>query len=172
MTQFIIAIAGLSILFAAGCNKNKKEPETATAVVATETGDVKKRIKDNIEDKARQKKLILIVDESNRCMLNISKSLMENRKTIDQDLDITAEESEVVLKKIEAVREECIRKIVAGRLELRTLVSADEWNRIFTNSEFKQNTRETLEADANATVDSDAAKEVPAVDSQKNEVQQ
>ena len=137
---FVLA-AGLLVSLAA-C-KSKQKPQSASTDVSGFSADLKKRIKDTIEDDATEEKLLFLVDESDRGMAEFNKAYLEFRDKYKNDPQISRADINSLAAEYAAVRIEFIRAIAKLRLEMRKHVTKEQWQAIFTEKD--EETKAALE---------------------------
>jgi hypothetical protein len=129
MRQFIFrgCIGALCCLALLCCNKDK----TAATTLADSNAALSKRIGKTIDDDEKKEKLEMLHAESKLRQLDLALIFAESGMQMRNKSNLTREEAESILKDSADKRAKTFQDVAKIRLEMRALVTEDEWNKIF-----------------------------------------
>lgn len=130
-----IALSASVAITAGSCKSKKPKPQTTSADVSGASSELRELVKDNVEDEVKREKLFYLLDEADRSTTDFKQAFLDTRLIWENDPQVSREDAEKAWADYALTRIGFIRNIVKLRLEMRSLVTEEEWNKIFVDSE-------------------------------------
>ena len=130
-----LALAAAFCLAAPSCKKSK----TATNIVDDYNAAVRKGIKKYIEDKDRKNKLLALQAKGVMQQVDTALIFVAMGAKMRNNPNLTREEAAEMIAESEKQRAIALKALSATKREMRSLVSADEWQKIFVAPTEAQN---------------------------------
>lgn len=117
-----------------GCKKSK-EPTIAQSGDSpmVVTSGIRKRIEQNIQDTARREALLEDMDEIDAMLVDVAKTVLvslDTLATLDTDREKRKDDFLGTHAAIREARNDVLRRYVDLRLQMRELLTEEEWNKI------------------------------------------
>ena len=119
----------LGMVFVPGCGG--KQPKDANTVVANRIVTIEDRIEDHIDDEQLQAHLLLLVLENKFNYFKIQRNFMNLQRELRDHPEYTRPQMEEQLSQARQKRQVIFYEVAATRMEMRRLLSEEQWNLIF-----------------------------------------
>lgn len=123
---WVCALVGLMCV---GCKE-----KTAAATLANYDATLHKQIRKIVDDDEKRDKLEFLHAESKLRQLDLAMIFTEAGVKLRNNPGITREEATLVLRESAEKRAKTLRDMATIRLEMRTLVSEDEWRQLYNGN--------------------------------------
>ena len=123
---------GMCVVAALACIACKEK--TATSTLADYDAALHKRIRKIIDDDEKRDKLELLHAQSKLRQLDLAMIFAESGVKMRGNPEMTREDADILLKEAAEKRAKTLRDVATIRLEMRTLVTENEWRQLYENN--------------------------------------